>query len=336
MERKLKKKIVDALLDSGEAYLSGEQLSQLLGVSRTAIWKHIKQLKEEGYEIESVTNRGYKLIKMPNDYNGFAIERALKENKTLDRFIQDVYYFDCIDSTNQYAKSIALSSGQKNCLIVADEQTAGKGRLGRHWESQKGQGIWMSLLLKPEIAPENASYLTQIAAVAMARAVEEVTGIDTLIKWPNDLILNQRKVCGILTELNAEINLIHYLVIGIGLNVSQQVFEGELTDKAIALNRGQTASRIDRLKIIQMFVVHFETYYNQFVQNGQLLDVVTYAKSHSATLNKRVHLITRDQSREVFAKDLDAFGRLIVVNEQNEEETVVSGEVSVRGLNGYI
>lgn len=332
----MRKRIVDALLDSGEAYLSGEQLSQLLGVSRTAIWKHIKQLKEEGYEIESVTNRGYKLLKMPNDYNGFAIERALMENKTYNRFIQEVHYFESIGSTNQYAKDIASATQNKNCLIVADEQTAGKGRLGRTWESQKGQGIWLSLLLKPEIAPENASYLTQIAAVAMAKAVCEITGTETQIKWPNDLILNQRKVCGILTELNAEINLIHYLVIGVGLNVSQGAFEETISEKAIALNEGNASTTIDRLKIIQKFVEFFEMYYNQFVLNGTLEAVISYARSHSATLNKKVHLITRDQTREVFAKDLDAFGRLIVINEEEEEETVVSGEVSVRGLNGYI
>lgn len=332
----MKKKILDALLDSGDTYLSGEQISQLFGVSRTAIWKHIKQLRSEGYEIESVTNKGYRLISMPTNYNGISIERALKQNQTMTRFIKEVLYFDSVDSTNQVAKQCGQTETFENTLIVADEQTAGKGRLGRRWESEKGKGIWMSLLLRPNISPENASYFTLIAATAMSRAIEEVVGLQTEIKWPNDIILDGKKVCGILTEMSAELNLIHYLVVGIGVNVSQTDFTGELTNKAVALKTFGSEEKLQRLNIIQIFVEYFEMYYNHFVEAGSLQNVIEYNRKHSATLNKKVVLIKREEKREVYAKDLDAFGRLIIINENNEEEVISSGEVSVRGLNGYL
>lgn len=332
----MKKKIIEALTSAKENFLSGEEISQLLGVSRTAIWKHIKQLKAEGYSIESVTNRGYRLSLDSRHYNEISIEMALKENKTFERFVHQVQYFDTTDSTNQRAKTIAQNGAFENTLLVSNEQTNGKGRLGRTWESQKNQGIFMSLLLKPDISPESAPYFTMIASTAVAKAIYKVTGIQTEIKWPNDIILNEKKLCGILTELSAEINCIHYLVIGIGINISQVEFDPALKDKAIALNIRDLDSNTLRLKIIQEFVECFEMYYNLFVHNKDLVDVVNYNREHSATLNKKVHLIYKDQIREAYAKDLDAFGRLVVINETEQEEIISSGEVSVRGLNGYV
>lgn len=332
----MKKKIVEALMEAKGNFLSGEDISQMLGVSRTAIWKHIKQLKVEGYDIESVTNRGYRLQNTKGHYNEISIEMALKENKTYERFIHRVVFFETVDSTNLQAKKIGQNGDFKNTLLVSNEQTNGKGRLGRTWESQKNHGVFMTLLLKPDISPESAPYFTMIASTAVAKAIYKVTGIQTKIKWPNDIILNGKKLCGILTELSAEINCIHYLVIGVGVNISQETFEPALQDKAVALNlKGVNVNEL-RLKIIQEFVECFEMYYNQFVLNMDLTEVVDYNRKHSATLNKKVHLINKEQIREVFAKDLDAFGRLIVINEATEEEVISTGEVSVRGLNGYV
>lgn len=332
----MKKKIIEALIKAKGDFLSGEDISQLLGVSRTAVWKHIKQLKSEGYTIESVTNRGYRLVLTSGHYNEIAIEMALKENHTYERFIKKVMYFDIIDSTNQQAKKMGQSGCFENTLIVSNEQTSGKGRLGRTWDSQRDHGIFMTLLLKPDISPESAPYFTMIASTAVAKAIDKITGIRTQIKWPNDIVLNGKKLCGILTELSAEINCIHYLVIGIGINISQTEFEPSLKDKAIALNYNAMHTNELRLKIIQEFVECFEIYYNQFVHNMDLMDVVSYNREHSATLNKKVHLIYKDQIREAYAKDLDAFGRLIVINEAEQEEVISTGEVSVRGLNGYV
>ncbi len=330
----MKKKILHALLNKEDDYLSGEQLSQMLGVSRTAIWKHMKQLKQEGYEIESVTKRGYKLIKAPTDIDGSALEKALMDDGTMDAFIKQVCYFDTIDSTNTEAKRLGEKGAVVNTLIVANEQTRGKGRLGRNWESPKNQGIFMSLLLKPELAPAFASRFTLVAAAAVAEALKEVTGVQPKIKWPNDLILDNKKVCGILTELSAEMTQIHYIVIGIGINIAQEAFEEALADKAIAI--GQVADgKVNRLDIVRAFVSAFRKYYDAFVTEGDVSAAIAYNKAHSATLNREVWLIERTARRRVHAVDIDEAGALIVKTEDGILETVTSGEVSVRGINGY-
>ena len=229
----MKSHILLKLKENGSKFLSGETLSEYIGVSRTAVWKYIKQLKNDGYVIQSSPSKGYKLVSIPDTLCADEIKYKLN-TKLIGR---DVIWFNVLDSTNIYAKKLAIEGCNDGAVIIAETQTAGRGRLGREWNSADGLGIWMSVILKPSILPEYVQLITLAASVAVVKAIKSTTGIQTGIKWPNDIILKGRKLCGILTEMSCESDQINYVVVGIGLNVNQCTddFYGELTDKAISL-----------------------------------------------------------------------------------------------------
>ncbi len=328
----VKAEIIKLLRAQQGEYVSGEEISKLLKVSRTAVWKNINALRNEGYEILSVTNKGYQLVSESKGLNEVELKYELRQSN----LIQDIQFYDSIDSTNQKAKQIGNQGNFSQTLIVSDEQTVGRGRLGRNWSSEKGTGVWMSLLLKPEFAPDLASRITLMAAAAVSEAIEDETGLTTSIKWPNDIIVNGKKVCGILTELNAELNHINYLVLGIGINVNNRIFEAELLDKATSLSLEQNNTWINRLKIIKLFVEHFEMYYNQFVKENDFRPVIEYNRKKSITLNKEVEIISGNIHKRAFALDIDMDGNLVVKNSDGSNEAIYYGEVSVRGINGYV
>ena len=203
------------MLREADGYISGQELCNKFGVSRTAVWKAINQLKEAGYEIDAVQNKGYILKAAPDIMN----QNELKSIMNTSWAGQELLYFDSIDSTNTKAKELAEAGYPNGTLVVSDSQSAGKGRRGRSWESPSGTGIFMTLMLKPDINPNNASMLTLVAALAVAKAISEITGEKALIKWPNDIVMNGKKVCGILTEMSAQFDYINNIVIGIGINV---------------------------------------------------------------------------------------------------------------------
>lgn len=325
----MKTKILNLLRLHSEAYVSGECLSESLGVSRAAIWKHIKALKEEGYQIDSISNKGYRLVSDTNMITATSLDDLVDKFKILDFG----HHFESIDSTNTEAKRFALSDQHKQAIFVADEQKQGKGRLGRTWVSDKGAGLWFSLLLRPNINPENASGITLVAAAAMSMAVEQLTELEVGIKWPNDLLLDGKKVCGILTEMSAELNHLHYIILGIGINLDQSSFDDDLTDKATSLKMSK--GQIKPKALLEAFLNHFTELYSLFT-SGTMEEVIKYHRSRSVTLNREVVLISSNGTRVVFAKDLNKDGALVIVNETNEIETVISGEVSVRGVDGYI
>ncbi len=328
----MKNKILKVLIDQKDGYISGENLSQIFGVSRTAIWKHIQTLKKEGYQIVSVTNKGYHLKRKSSDVDQIALEQ-ITFNSGL---IKQVVYLDQVDSTNMEAKRIAQTNQFNEALIVAREQVKGKGRMGRSWFSEKDSGIWMSLLLKPSLSPDMVSKVTLVAAAAASRAIEEETGLVTGIKWPNDIVINRKKVCGILAELSAELGHIHYLVVGVGINVNQSAFEDSIADKATSIVIENHGKPVNRLNIIKKFVEIFEMYYNQFVNEGLYDSVVEYNIKKSVTIGEKVNITTHDRTRMAFAKTIDEAGNLIVTNEDGADEAIFFGEVSVRGINGYV
>ena len=226
----MREKILEVILDNEKEFISGEELSKKLGISRTAIWKHIRILRSQGYNIESVNKKGYRLVDEPTDLlNPQNIYRNLKT-----KFIgKNVLHFETIDSTNDYAKKIG-NELRDGSVIISEEQTKGKGRLGRVWESKAGEGIWMSIILKPNIIPNKAPFITLIAGASIVKALN-ILGVDAKIKWPNDITINNKKLSGILTELSAEIERVNYIVVGIGMNVKDTDFEAELQDKAKSL-----------------------------------------------------------------------------------------------------
>ena len=318
----MREKILE-ILKGSDGYVSGEEISHVLGISRAAVWKHIRNLKNEGYKIESVTNKGYKLGGIPEKLDIDKIHEMLK-TKVIG---QRIKYVNSTDSTNNECKR--LEDKTDGTLVIADAQTAGKGRLGRVWESPHGSGIWMSILLKPDVSLESVSQITLVTGMAVCRAV----GIDAMIKWPNDVVIDGKKICGILTEMSAEIERINYVICGIGINVNTPSFPEELQDKATSLFV-ETAKKHEREKIAADVLNEFEKLYNVFTEKGFSFLADEYRKM-CVTLNKDVRVIYRNNELTGKAVDIDDSGNLIVETE-NGQITVHSGEVSVRGIYGYI
>ena len=327
----MKSRIIEALKTHSDTFLSGEELSQKLGVSRTAVWKVIKQLKEEGYQIESVSRKGYRLIQEGDSLNAVALGVELK-GSTL---IQKIEHYDSLDSTNTLAKNKASEGAAEGTLIIADEQLKGRGRLGREWTSPKGTGIWMSLVLRPDIEPIHAAKMTQIAAAAMNESIIRTTGLDAGIKWPNDIIINKKKICGILTEMSAELNTVNYIVVGIGVNVNVESFPEEIEDKASSL-KIESGNTIRRQDVVVEFVKQFERFYKAYIDEGDLHTTLDYCRNNSVTLGQKVRIIHKNETQFGEAIDLNEDGELIVKFENGDIKPVFYGEVSVRGLTDYI
>lgn len=326
----MKSKIL-SILRNTEGYVSGQQLCERLEVSRTAVWKAVKQLKEDGYEIDSVNNKGYCLKSIPDVINQAEIQSQLC-SKWLG---QRLDYFPCLDSTNTYLKEAAAKAAPYGTVAVADRQTAGKGRLGRSWSSPTGCSVYMSYLLRPDIAPVHASRLTLVAALATARAIEDVTGLSAGIKWPNDIVINKRKVCGILTEMSADMDRIESVVIGIGVNVNMTQFDEELLDKATSL-RIEGGETVSRSTLIVRMLARFEEYYEQFVITEDLRAMLSEYNDRLVNRGKEVRIVERQKEWKAVAKQMDADGELVVQLADGTMKKVISGEVSVRGIYGYV
>ncbi|HCT65655.1 MAG TPA: biotin--[acetyl-CoA-carboxylase] ligase [Lachnospiraceae bacterium] len=320
----MKNKLLE-LLKTTNGYLSGENIGELLGVSRTAVWKYIKILREEGYNIQAVTNKGYCL--MPTDDVLSSIEVKLGLNtKTIGT---QVIYFDTVDSTNNKLRLLALEGAAEGTVVIADEQLGGKGRRGHVWSSPKGTGLWMSVLLKPNIAPQEASRITLVAGLSVCQAINDVLGINSGIKWPNDIIIDGKKVCGILTEMNAQINNVEFVVVGIGVNVNTDIFPEELKDIAVSLSQ-IAGVKVKRSKIARAIIERLEQNYNKYTQKG-FLSVKEEYENRCITINKNVKVISKDgfNGRAIAIND---DGELIVEKADGERVTVFSGEVSIRGV----
>ena len=229
------------LLRRQEGFLSGEDIGRELSITRAAVWKGIKKLREEGYEIEAVTNRGYRLTNPETMYNKRELEQGLK-TKTMG---QSIYFYEETDTTNNRARELAQEGAPEGTLVVAEKQTAGRGRRGKVWESPLGTGIWMSLVLRPQIMPAEASVLTLLCGLATAEAIKAETGLSAGIKWPNDILINGKKAVGILTEMDCEMSEVHFVIPGIGINVNTASFPPEIADIATSLylECGKTVSR---------------------------------------------------------------------------------------------
>ena len=251
----MKSEILAALRESQD-YVSGQELCEKLQVSRTAIWKKIKELQGEGYEIEAVPNRGYRIVGCPDIIAAEEVESRLKSKWAG----HPIKYFEEITSTNQYAKRIGEEGAPEGTLVVADEQTQGKGRSGRVWSTPHGTAIAMTLLIRPKLPPASISMVTLVMGLAVARACRELYHLPVGIKWPNDVVIHGKKLCGILTELSAEMMSVNYVVIGTGINVNVKEFPEEIrkTATSIALDLGHETGRAE---LIASCMEYFEVYY---------------------------------------------------------------------------
>jgi BirA family biotin operon repressor/biotin-[acetyl-CoA-carboxylase] ligase len=329
----LRDEILGILMSSRDRYISGEVVSQKLGVTRAAVWKHIKRLKDEGFLIDSVPNRGYRLNGWPDRLES-AVLKGLLHTEEIGRCLE---VHSTIDSTNIRCKELALKGAPHGTLILAEEQQRGRGRLGRTWVSPEGTGLWMSLLLRPALVPSQAFRITMVAALAVARAIKNTSCVEAGIKWPNDIIMGGRKVCGILTEVQVEPEMVQYAVVGIGVNVNNEAgsFPHELVDTAGSL-RMATGVYTDRMLLASSILDLFEDLYLKYCNNGGSGLVEEYRKA-SLTIGRMVRVSTpAGDFFEGKAEDFEEDGSLLVRLDDGSVKKVYSGDVSLRGVAGYI
>ncbi len=323
-------KLLD-ILKRAEDFISGEELSELLAISRTAIWKRIDLIKKEGFEIEASTKKGYRLIESKNAYGRIAIQSGI----TSHIFGENLRFFHEVDSTNNVLKKLAIDSAPEGTVVVSDIQLAGRGRRGKAWMSAPNLGIWMSVLLRPNLHPSQVQTLTLAASVAVAKALEpmEIEGLG--IKWPNDILINKKKVCGILTELSAETEKVEWVVIGIGLNVNhkKEDFDSEIADIATSLRLNEKNNApLRRNEIAANIINELGAVYSEFIKKGRAW-VVEEWKKYNITIGKRVNLISQAGSCEVEVLDITPEGKLIVRYDDGTTDEVFSGEISLREAN---
>lgn len=322
-----KEKILQQLRESG-GFVSGEELSELLHVTRAAVWKNISLLRDEGYEINSATNRGYRLVSCPDRYAPEEIGAGL-ETEMLGR---NVFCYETIDSTNEEAKRRALEGAPGGSLFIAEQQTGGKGRLGRNWVSPAGTGMWFSVLLRPGALPLRIAATTLLAGVAVCGAIRETTGCEAMIKWPNDIVVGTKKVCGILTEMSAEMERVEFVVIGIGVNANGTAFPEPLRDRATSI-RLETGRPVRRVALLQEILRRLEKLLQQNAVALTPAFLETY-KASCASLGKLVGFQREGRRITGTAVDISPEGELIVRLPDGSQETVLSGEVNVQGFYG--
>jgi len=337
----MKTEIISLLRQRG-TYVSGQELCERFGVSRTAVWKAVEQLKKDGYKIEAVKNRGYLLT----EESGQVFGRTEIESRLKTNWIgQSLYYYDSIDSTNVQAKRLAEEGAPDGSLVVADQQTAGRGRRGRGWISPAGANLYFTLLLRPRIAPDKASMLTLVMAMAVARGIQSRMGdgrspggqnASVGIKWPNDIVIMGRKACGILTELSLSVEqgTIDYLVIGVGINVKRQTFSEELQGHAIALE--EVLDEVSRSELLNAVLTAFEGYYEEFLATGDLTRLQKDYNELMVNLDQQVRVLDPKAEYEGIARGIRNTGELLVEIQGGETRAVYAGEVSVRGIYGYV
>lgn len=330
-----KETVLALLLRERGAFVSGEAISAELGITRAAIWKSISALRAQGYEIDAVTGRGYCLKSLPDTLTEQTVRSYLGHVETVGARID---CFDSIDSTNAYLKRIALEGAPDGTVAVAAEQTSGRGRRGRSFQSAAGKGVYLSVLLRPRFAPGQLLPLTGLAAAAICRAVERVSGADVQIKWTNDLVLNGKKLCGILTELSleGESGALQYVVVGIGVNVSQseQDFDGEVAQIATSLLR-ETGKNVPRAALAAAMIEELDALYAA-LKSGDTSGYLDEYRRRCVTIGREVQLLWQDTKEKVRALDVDEEFGLVVRRENGSVETIRTGEVSVRGLYGYV
>ncbi|MBU1147591.1 MAG: biotin--[acetyl-CoA-carboxylase] ligase [Candidatus Omnitrophica bacterium] len=312
-------KILDFFKKQGSGYVSGEELSKALGVSRTAIWKHIEKLREEGYDIAASPHLGYKLIALPDVLSSIELRRGL-ETEIIGK---KIYSYKEVSSTNDAAHELAASGEEEGAIVAAEYQTKGRGRLGRKWISPRGKGAYFSIILRPDILPREVSLITLISALSVAKAVRETAGLSAYIKWPNDILINGLKVCGILTELNGETDKVNFVIAGIGININTKK---ELLPDGSTSIAEERHCHVSRLEFVKAVLVNLDRYYKVF-NKGEIGDILSEYKKLSAVLDRRVQINYHNRLISGQAIDVDKDGALILRLDSGFNERVLAGDV---------
>lgn len=323
----MRSRILELLREAGNGFVSGEEIANKLGVSRTAVWKHIRSLRAAGYGIESQPRSGYILKGVPDSL----LPEEITNGLSTELIGRRILYFDAVGSTNIEAKRLAAEGAEEGTVLVAEEQGKGRGRLERSYFSPPGKGIWFSLVLRPDFfLPKDAPKCTLLAAVAVAMAVE-TSGLRAGIKWPNDVVYEGKKLAGILTEMNAEMDRINYIVIGTGINVNflPEDFPEDLRESAtsLAIMKGE---KIQRVEFFRKVLASMEELYRMVKERG-FLPLMERWKQYSVTLGQEVHVVGLGANASFYgvAADIDEDGALLVDTSEGRRR-VLAGDVSIR------
>ncbi|GIN70082.1 bifunctional ligase/repressor BirA [Bacillus sp. J14TS2] len=325
MGKSIKQQIFEALAEAEGQYLSGQHLADLIGCSRTAIWKQIEELRKSSIEIEAVRKKGYRLIHLPDGLTEneilYGLEATILGKK--------VIHLETTTSTQEIAHQEAAKGAPEGTLIISEEQTSGRGRMSRVWHSSKQKGIWMSLILRPIVPLEKAPPFTLITAIAVAKAIEDLFELEPEIKWPNDLLLNGKKITGILTELQGEADQVNYLIIGMGINVNQDIqdFPNELQDKVTSLFI-ESGKRIKRKIIVQRILKNLEKYYLIYIEKG-FAPLKIIWEEYAISIGK---VITAQTSREKItgiAEGITNDGVLLIRDENGQVHSIYSADIFI-------
>lgn len=306
-------------LRSAQGYISGEEISRQLKISRAAIWKHMQSLRDIGYEIEAVPHLGYRLASSPDKLIADEILHGL----TTKTFGRNIIAHDSVDSTMDEAFHLGMDGAVEGTIICAETQTKGRGRLGRSWMSPKGKGIYFSLILRPRLSPNQMPQLTLMAAVSIAQAIKKNVGVAVAIKWPNDLLIDGKKVAGILTELRAEVDQMKFVVLGVGINVNSSASQLIETATSLKTSSGNT---IDRVELLQEVLSHLERWY-QSIHKGDFSKVLAVWRELSCTLHQRVRVTDGYGAIEGVAVDLDHDGALLIKQDDGKIIRRLAGDV---------
>lgn len=326
----MKAKILKILREADD-YVSGQQICETCGVSRTAVWKVIRQLQEEGYQVEAVRNRGYRIIDSPDV---MSVEEVKSLMETEWAGCNTIYYKET-DSTNLRIKQLGDEGAPHGTLVVADRQTVGRGRRGRVWESPSGNSIYMSILLRPEIEPDKAPMLTLVMACSVAEAIRDCENLNAQIKWPNDIVIDGKKLVGILTEMSTQIDYINHVTVGVGINVNMTEFPEEIGKTATSL-RLEKGHPVRRAPLIAAVMKRFEENYDCFMKTQDLSGIMTQYLSMLVNLDRDVLVLGAAEPYRAHATGITKTGELIVRREDGTMEEIYAGEVSVRGVYGYV
>lgn len=318
----MRTKIVSILREASGQFVSGQDMCDRLKVSRTAVWKHVNQLKDQGYVIESIPRRGYRIISYPDRITEQEVAPWLNTEVLGRNFV----HYPTVDSTNIVAKTLARQGCPDGTVVTAEHQTAGRGRSGRSWTSIQEKAVQMSLVLRPQAPPAKAPSITQIGAASVALAMESL-GVSPKIKWPNDVLLSGKKVCGILTEMSCELDHIHFIVMGIGINVGGSSLPEDISKIATSLEM-EGCLDLDRGRLIAKVLNNFEPLYRSFLR-GDSSPYLDICRRLSWLKDREISFSRDGETMEATAGDIDDQGRLEVRFPDGRSEYLLSGEVHI-------
>lgn len=322
-----RKAILTALKETPGEWVSGEALSQGLSVSRTTVWKYVRQLRSEGYAVETSPRKGYRLSAPPDLLSFEEISPGL-QTRVFGR--EHYFYFPEIESTNSYARHLADTGYPEGTLIVAESQSAGKGRRGRHWHSEPGLGVYFSLILRPQLPLNELSRINLAIAVAITRALQAACSLKTGIKWPNDILVNGRKMAGILTEAVTDMDGLEYVVTGIGLNINHLDSDFPETLRPYATSvRIETGQEQSRMGIFQELLLHLEMNC-QHLMNSAFESILADYRSLSLAIGREIQFDSEKGPAVGRGMDIDSNGFLIVQDSAGGSHKLMSGEISLK------